>query len=204
MNFSMPRLLLLGCMILSLVVISGCGPKKVEPYEPTQGLNKPEGQNFELPSDQNQGNITEIGLDSPIENLTSGSDEQGFTEDQNSDAYKQKYGRSSSQMAPVYFNFDDSSIRNDQIPQMEQNAQYLKDNSSVNVVVEGNSDEQGTNEYNLALGERRAMNGKRYLVGLGVEEFRVRTLSYGEERPLFFGSDEQTYSQNRRDDFVLE
>ena len=201
--------IILCCMALSLVVIGGCGPKPVEPYKPTQGLNKPEGQNFELPANQHQGDITEIGYDSPVEeNLTSGSgpgeNQEGFTGDQNSDEYKRKYGRSSTQMSPIYFNFDASSIRNDQIPQMEQNAQYLNQKSSVNVVVEGNCDEQGTNEYNLALCERRAMNGKRYMVELGVDEFRIRTLSYGEERPLFFGSDEDTYSNNRRDEVGLE
>jgi len=124
--------------------------------------------------------------------------------DQNSDEYKKKHGRSSPQMQPIYFNFDQATIRDDQIIRMEQNAKYLKDNSSTNVIIEGNCDEQGTNEYNLALGERRAMNAQRYLIELGVEDFRIRTISYGEERPLFTGMDEFDYSQNRRDDFVLE
>ena len=207
MNSFMSRIVL--CSVTLSFILAGCGPKTVEPYKSKQGLNKPEGQSFEFSSAQPTGTITEEGMySSTVETLDAGSrtgeTQEGFVEDQNSDEYKLKYGRSSTQMVPVYFNFDDSSIRNDQIPQMEKNAQHMKDNGSVNLVVEGNCDEQGTNEYNLALGERRAMNGKRYLVDLGVEEFRIRTLSYGEERPLFSESDEYSFSQNRRDDFVLE
>jgi peptidoglycan-associated lipoprotein len=72
------------------------------------------------------------------------------------------------------------------------------------VILEGNSDERGTNEYNLALGERRAINTRQYLINLGVAADRIRTLSYGEERPLFPGQDEDSYSMNRRVDFVVQ
>jgi peptidoglycan-associated lipoprotein len=87
---------------------------------------------------------------------------------------------------------------------MEANAQYLKDNPSSNVVIEGNCDEQGTNEYNLALGERRAINVKEYMVNLGVNPMRIRTVSYGEERPIFSEANEMDWSQNRRADFIVE
>jgi peptidoglycan-associated lipoprotein len=72
------------------------------------------------------------------------------------------------------------------------------------IVIEGNSDERGTNEYNLALGERRAITAKQYLVDLGIDAARIQTISYGEERPLFTGQDEDSYSQNRRDDFIMK
>jgi peptidoglycan-associated lipoprotein len=145
-----------------------------------------------------------------METLDAGSQVQGeglgslAGGDQNSDEYKKMYGRSSSEMQPIYFDFDQAIIRGDQIVRLEHNADYLKANSSTKVVVEGNCDERGTNEYNLALGERRAINAKNYLVDLGVEEYRIRTVSYGEERPLFSEADEWSWSQNRRDDFVLE
>ena len=121
-----------------------------------------------------------------------------------SSAYKEKHGRSSIHMKPVYFDFDQATIRNDQIPHLEHNAEYLKSKASSKVLIEGNCDELGTNEYNLALGERRAMNARSYLIKLGIAGSRIRTVSYGEERPLFTGSEESDYAYNRRDDFILE
>ena len=72
------------------------------------------------------------------------------------------------------------------------------------MIIEGNSDDRGTNEYNLALGERRAINSRQYLINLGIAADRMRTLSYGEERPLFFNADEEAYSMNRRVDFIAK
>ena len=208
MNTFLPRMLLIACMAASLSIIGGCGKKNVEPYTPQAGDNMPEGQEIAGQNTRTPGTITEENMGPAEETLDAGSGQgegvAGFAGDQNSDEYKRKYGRSSPQMQPIYFNFDQATIRDDQIPRIEQNAQYLKDNPASNVVIEGNSDEQGTNEYNLALGERRAMNAKRYIMELGIDDFRIRTISYGEERPLFNGMDEFDYSQNRRDDFVLE
>ncbi len=203
------RLLLITFLTLSLAVIGGCGKKSVEPYTPQAGENMPEGKSIES-AVRTPGTITEESMGPSEDTLDAGSGQGeamgGFavTGDQNSDEYKKKYGRSSPQMQPIYFNFDQATIRDDQISRIEHNGQYLKDNPASNVVIEGNCDEQGTNEYNLALGERRAINAKNYLISLGVEEFRIRTISYGEERPLFTGPDEFAYSQNRRDDFILE
>ncbi|HER62464.1 MAG TPA: peptidoglycan-associated lipoprotein Pal [Desulfobacteraceae bacterium] len=131
-------------------------------------------------------------------------DREGAAGDPESDEYKKTYGRSSEQLLPIYFDFDQASIRSDQFSRLEHNADYLKGNPSVKVIIEGNCDERGTNEYNLALAERRALNAKTYLIELGIEEYRIRTVSYGEERPLFTGQDEFSWAQNRRDDFVLE
>ena len=137
----------------------------------------------------------------------SGAGEQklGFGDRNNkSAAYKQEHGRSSVQLKPVYFDFDKSNIRNNQVASIEHNGEYLKSNVASKLLIEGNCDELGTNEYNLALGERRAMNAKKYLIKLGVESSRIRTVSYGEERPLFTGSEDSDYAYNRRDDFILE
>ena len=112
-------------------------------------------------------------------------------------------GRTSSALLPVYFDFDKSNIREDQRARIEKNADYLKQNKAYRVRVEGNCDERGTNEYNMALGERRSINAKRYMVNLGVHKDRIHTISYGEEKPLLHGHDELSWAQNRRDDFVL-
>lgn len=126
-----------------------------------------------------------------------------FGQGEQSDDYKRQHGRSSAQFQPIYFDFDQSSIRKDMAQNLVANAKYMK-SSSESIVIEGNCDARGTNEYNLALGERRAINAKKYMVDLGVNGSRIRTVSYGEERPLFEGSDESSYQYNRRDDFVIE
>ena len=112
-------------------------------------------------------------------------------------------GRTSAPLLPIYFDFDKSNIRQDQRARIEKNADYLKQNTSVKVRIEGNCDERGTNEYNMALGERRAISAKKYLVNLGVHGDRLHTISYGEEKPLLYGHDELSWAQNRRDDFVI-
>ncbi|MGV1099068.1 peptidoglycan-associated lipoprotein Pal [Thiovibrio sp. JS02] len=112
-------------------------------------------------------------------------------------------GRTTAPMLPIYFDFDKSNIRADQEGRVSKNAELLNASPSVRVRVEGNTDERGTNEYNMALGERRAMAAKKFLINMGVVESRIDTMSYGEEKPLNFGHDELAWSQNRRDDFVV-
>ena len=112
-------------------------------------------------------------------------------------------GRTSAPLLPVYFDFDKSNIKKDQRARIEKNAVFLKENRKVKFRIEGNCDERGTNEYNMALGERRALNAKKYLKNLGIHEDRMHTISYGEEKPLLRGHDEYSWAQNRRDDFVV-
>jgi len=112
-------------------------------------------------------------------------------------------GRTTAPMLPVYFDFDRFDIRADQQGRISKNADLLNASSQVRVRVEGNTDERGTNEYNMALGERRAMSAKKYLVNLGVVEQRIDTISYGEERPLVSGQNEEAWAKNRRADFVV-
>ena len=112
-------------------------------------------------------------------------------------------GRTSAPLLPIYFDFDKSNIREDQRARIEKDAAFLKQNSMVRVRIEGNCDERGTNEYNMALGERRALSAKKYLINLGIHEDRMHTISYGEEKPLLHGHDEYSWAQNRRDDFVV-
>ncbi len=104
---------------------------------------------------------------------------------------------------PIYFDFDKSSIRNEARAVLEKTATFLKEHTSIHMRIEGNCDERGTNEYNLALGERRANSAKLFLVSLGISAERIRTISYGEERPLAQGNNEAAWAENRRDDFVL-
>ncbi len=102
-------------------------------------------------------------------------------------------------LSTIYFDYDSSSVREDQRSAMDENARKLREYQPEDmVVVEGHSDERGTIEYNLALGEQRAQAVKAYLVDAGVAESRIETVSLGEERPAVTGSDEATWAQNRR------
>lgn len=119
-------------------------------------------------------------------------------------AFKFVEGRTHEGMLPIYFDFDRSDIRDDQKSRIEGNAEFLKANPNYKITIEGNTDERGTNEYNIALGERRALSAKKYIMNLGVSADLIYTISYGEEKPLLFGHDEYSWSQNRRDDFVIQ
>jgi len=98
----------------------------------------------------------------------------------------------------VFFALDSSTLSAEAQATLDRQASWLKQFTSVNVVIEGHADERGTREYNIALGERRATAAKNYLVNLGVPASRVSTISYGKERPAVMGSDESAWSQNRR------
>ena len=98
----------------------------------------------------------------------------------------------------IYFDTDRYNIDSADAAALQTQAQYLARNPSINITIEGHCDERGTRDYNLALGERRANAAKNYLVSLGVSADRIRTVSYGKERPVALGSNEQSWAQNRR------
>jgi len=112
-------------------------------------------------------------------------------------------GRTSGPMVPVYFEYDSSKITGEQVQRIETNADFIKKNPTMKIRIEGNCDPRGTQEYNLALGERRAQSAKSYLANLGVNASNLTTVSFGEEKLLLFGHDEVSWAQNRRDDFVI-
>jgi peptidoglycan-associated lipoprotein len=107
-------------------------------------------------------------------------------------------------LSDVYFDFDRSDIRPDARKTLESNAAWLKSNSRARVRIEGHCDERGTNEYNLALGQRRAESTKRVLVALGIDASRLSTITYGEERPVCSDHQEGCWSKNRRSHFGVE
>lgn len=98
----------------------------------------------------------------------------------------------------IFFDTDRFNIDSADAAALQTQAQYLARYPQISITVEGHADERGTREYNLALGERRANSAKNYLVGLGVDAGRVSTVSYGKERPVALGSNEQAWAQNRR------
>jgi peptidoglycan-associated lipoprotein len=103
----------------------------------------------------------------------------------------------------INFDFDQSNIRPDAREIMKANADIFLKKGAAKITIEGYCDERGTAEYNMALGERRAQEAKKYLVNLGVKASQIKTISYGEERPLDAGHDENAWTKNRRDHFVV-
>ena len=106
-------------------------------------------------------------------------------------------------IADAFFEYNDSSLSSDAQTALTNSATWLKKNSQYNLLIEGHCDERGTEQYNLALGDRRANQAKEYLVTLGVDAARIRTVSYGEERPFDPGHDDSAWAKNRRDHLVL-
>ncbi|MDN3520889.1 peptidoglycan-associated lipoprotein Pal [Halomonas ramblicola] len=102
------------------------------------------------------------------------------------------------QQRTIYFEFDSDRIRSEFEPVLAANARYLRDNGGARVVLQGHTDERGTREYNMALGERRAGAVEDFLSVQGVSPSQVEVVSYGEERPAARGQNEDAYAQNRR------
>jgi peptidoglycan-associated lipoprotein len=104
----------------------------------------------------------------------------------------------------IYYDFDSAALSALAQATLKSKAAWLKENAGVMVTIEGHCDERGTNEYNLALGERRALSARAYLVDLGISASRLSTISYGEERPLDNRSNEEAWAKNRRGQFKLK
>ncbi len=183
------RLLVSLVAVSLLVFVVGC-PKKPPPETPETtppAVTEP-APAVEVPTEQEQGfeETQEIPA-TPIE-------------DQDS-----RLARLNAQkvLGTVYFDFDKSDLRPDALDQLRKNAEWLKANPGDRVRIEGNCDERGTVEYNLALGDRRAAAAKNYLVKAGIEASRIEIISFGEEHPVDPGHNEAAWQKNRRDDFVL-
>lgn len=214
------RHLLLPILIsLFLLLGGGCGKQTVQPLD--TGTDSPTlggGTDIEYPAAETPGYPDTPGYSERSLSTEGTLDDTGTMADagptgnlsvnqngdERSEEYKKTQGRSSIGLSPIYFNFDQAIVRPDMVERMMNNARYLQENPGTRIVIEGNCDSRGTKEYNLALGQRRALVAKRYLVNFGIDADRIRTVSYGEERPLFTGDDEFSYAQNRRDDFILE
>ena len=107
-------------------------------------------------------------------------------------------------LVDIYFEFDSSALTSQAEAALKINTKWLENNPGAKVTVEGHCDERGTNEYNLALGDRRAQSTKKYLLDMGIKESRISTISYGEEKPADPGHDEAAWAKNRRAHFVVD
>lgn len=203
--------LIIACTISSFLLVSGCSKKSVIPPDAgmgADGSSMSDGNDINYPAAGGSFSEDDLPAEGTLDDSTGGylggSDDPRHMADQQSDEYKKTHGRTSANLYPIYFDFDQAGVKPSMTDVLIQNADYINSIPNANIVIEGNCDERGTNEYNLALGERRAINTQQYLVNLGVDPSRLRTVSFGEEKPLFLGQDEDSYSHNRRVDFGLE
>lgn len=136
------------------------------------------------PPDFVQPKVTEEPLPTDIESLNREVAKRGLLQD-------------------AFYAFDESTLSPDAQSALTASANWLKKNTQYNLLIEGHCDERGTEQYNLALGDRRANSAKEYIVALGVDAARLRTVSYGEERPFDTGHDEAAWAKNRRAHLVI-
>jgi len=168
--------LIIACSILlALSFMNGCSSKKKVVEQPKQEVKKPEEPK---PAPKPQVKQAPQKVEEKVELRESA-------------------------LETIYFDFDKSDIKTDQRDRINRNARLLNDNKTVKIRLEGNCDERGTNEYNMALGDRRANSVRQFLMDYGISASQITTISYGEERPIDPGHNEDAWAKNRRCEFKI-
>jgi peptidoglycan-associated lipoprotein len=166
--------LALLCLIASVLTLSSCANMKKK----------------------NADGLSDTSSDSGV---ADNGKNNGMSLDLNGDSDSNKAGA----LKTVYFDFNSAGLSNETKDTLNNNAAFLKSNAAVKVQVEGHTDERGGVQFNLSLGEKRAKVVRDYLVGQGVQVARIATISLGKEKPMTFGHDEESWSKNRRANFVV-
>jgi peptidoglycan-associated lipoprotein len=180
-------------LALAVVAATGCKHKPVGvtpiPGEPGPTVSElPPGGTMQPENGMGSGNV---GGPAPIAE-TGDWDPSNYTMDRDALAAD-----------TIHFAFDSAVVRDSEQSSLQAVASALQSDMNAKLLVEGNCDERGTEEYNRSLGERRALAAREGLAKLGVDPSRVHTISYGKDKPADPGHDEEAWSKNRRDDFVL-
>lgn len=170
-------------ILLAPLVLTGCPKKKPQPA-PVSAPVTVAAPVAPAPTGPTEGDPVESPLDGELVAA-------------NEHAYR------SGLLGDVYFDFDQATLREEARARLSRNAEFLRSRPEFVVQIEGHCDERGTNDYNLALGERRAQAVREYLTQLGIAATRLRTVSFGEERPSCTQPDEACWQRNRRAHFLL-
>ena len=179
-------------LIFGLTIFTGCAEKK-------SVVTNSAAQEQDATSAQTAAKTTET---SNLSNATNPNDVTS-TNNRAQSASVETTATPEASVRDINFDFDSSIIRPDAREILIVNADFLLKNRISSIVIEGHCDERGTAEYNMALGQRRAQETKKYLVNLGIKESTIRTISYGEERPLDPGNTEEAWAKNRRAHFLI-
>jgi len=181
-------LALLAALSMSALVAGGCASNEtVKTEEPVKAATVAEQPKAEAPKAVEQPKAEEPKAEQPKAMEGTGA----------------KASAAAAAFESVYFDFDKSDLRQDARDVLNKNAEALKAKADVKIKIEGNCDERGSAEYNLALGERRAKSAMQYLITLGIPADRLSVISYGKEKATAGAKDESGWSKDRRDDFVV-
>ena len=179
----------------ALLISAGCAKKTIEtePYDSRSYSGT-------------AGEETAAGMDAGSADRSRGVQEENLAEagGRSRTLSAQAAAREAMENQDILFEFDSAVLSETAQQTLRDKARWLQANPQVTVIIEGHCDDRGTNEYNLALGERRARSARKYLVSLGIDQSRLSTVSYGEERPLVIGDSEEARAKNRRAHFVIE
>ena len=181
-------------LIFGLTIFTGCAEKK-------SVVTNSAAQEQEVAPAQKAAQTTDASKLSNTINPNDSTNQNDTTRGQS--ASVETTATPEASVRDINFDFDSSIIRPDAREILKGNADFLLKNRAATIVIEGHCDERGTAEYNMALGQRRAQETKKYIVNLGVKESTIRTISYGAERPLDPGNTEEAWAKNRRAHFLI-
>lgn len=184
---------IISLMLFAGIVVAGCSSPKVvqQPLQPEQQ----QPQKTEMTAKEPDRKITEIR---PTDQMTAQQLAKIVTKEE-----LPQYKEMSGLFKDIYFDYDAYQIQPNAKPVLQDVSSWMLKNGSAKISVEGNCDERGTNEYNLALGDKRAKSVRDYLTALGIAPSRIQTISYGEEKPVCEEKAEQCWAKNRRVHFVV-
>ena len=195
----MRRLPLVVLSGLAVAVIAACGGKKPEPVTPVTGPNPDSAAAAQKAHDDSM----RAAQDEADRKAREEAERQRRIADSLAAIGKSTEAVKTLLATLVHFDFDKANIRGDDGAVLDQKVGILQANPGLRIRVAGHCDERGSDEYNLALGNRRAIASKQYLVSHGIDAGRIETVSYGKERPLDPGHDESAWAKNRRDEFEI-
>lgn len=184
--------LLLCILVLGLAMVVSCGKQAPGPGEAADQPGMTESELMDAERAAREAERQAAMEEQEIEARRKAEQEAGLTE---AEARQQFVNEK------VYFGFDDSALSPEARDALRDKIQWLRANPDQCVIIEGHCDERGTDEYNLALGSRRAESVKNFIVKSGIDASRLSTISYGEERPAVEGSNEEAWAKNRRAEF---
>lgn len=179
---------------LGALVVSGCAKDNVVKKDETIPPTIAQGKQTDVKETKNTSAVTKT----PMKPVNDNAGKNSVTK-----TTSQSNEQLTSALEKIYFDFDSFALSNEARKTLTSDADYLRKRPVAKLRIEGNCDERGSAEYNIALGEKRAKTAEKYLVTLGIPADRLTTISYGKEKPADPGHDESAWAKNRRDDFTI-
>jgi peptidoglycan-associated lipoprotein len=194
----MKKSIIFLCLVVFVLAYAGCAEKHLTKSDGTTSAQKESA----IKQNEQTNTVGKSAIQNEQTNVAGESVKQNNSKEQTTKA--QMSEEITTNLRDIHFDFDQYSISQEDRKILSSHADYLLKDKNVKITIEGNCDERGTTEYNLALGDRRAQEAKKFLVNSGVDEQRIETISYGKERPLDPDHNEEAWAKNRRDHFVVK